>query len=423
MSVAGPLLFTAGRWNVQSRRVSLGLTQTNRLAYSIDGGDLQRVPSNLYADPQRTVAMVGLFHDVIAENLAAEITPSSFTPILVSRALTRQPEGVEPPNLSVALFGRKGQNEGEILDAKWAVIDEASGISTSLPAMENDVARACLVNVLSHGQTVRLYDDVEITVTLDAVRRVQAIALGALRRNSLYDPTVQLDERNWAITLLSVPPGSHSEVSVSGYILTACESGHAVIACEGVRDGSPFLEYAHLTNTGVERRAQARPEMITGWIDRGLRSRTWSRPRASMEPMIDRIREAIAANQRIPFLVGGRITGALPSVAAIAVFAIASISSILRGEDAHAQLELKNMAEEALDWTRWMFGCLDCIGWAKIQLPIAGIHLECPAHLVAPNQVVAYLNDHPEAVRLTERAANDEGPAAYPGAEDGQAPM
>ena len=430
MAVDAHKLTLVSQWNVRGRPpISLFLNERSKFAYSIANTNPEPILPYLYSNDRRTRVIIDLFRDVIAENLRKSVTSSSFVPVFESRVCIKRGEEYVPlDKLNVALFGQGNPETKEILDARWGIYNETDD-STAIVEIDTshmeDSVRKCLVNVLCHKQTPKLYSSeyVMALATLNAKGKIQSIALKVLgQKTSLYNENLPLDENHWAITLISVQSGITSNEQGTGG-----DSGHAMIACEGVKDGRPFLTYMHLTKKKGD--VQARIETITGFID-ALHGPTWVRTKAAVENMFRPIQEAAQRNQHLPFMPGRQIPALIApplaaasitgGVVALGFVAAAVISSSIFAPMCPAmsfyiitqvatRAVMSSLGTVAAASFTGGIGALyfriaghryDCLRWTIEQLPAGGIRLQIPSTLFTPNGVVQYLNNHPDAAKL-----------------------
>ena len=120
----------------------------------------------------------------------------------------------------------------------------------------------------------------------------QRITKVVLHFFSLIDGSVLLDERNWAVTLVS----------------PSIFSSHAMLACEGVENRKPFLRYVHFTQNPRQRHPKVTSH--EGQIESfdaiaPLSSRNGPTIRRSRELVKNLLRFAQdRVNQRLPFMSG-----------------------------------------------------------------------------------------------------------------------
>lgn len=128
-------------------------------------------------------------------------------------------------------------------------------------------------------------------VTCGVDGRVQSVAL--MRKYFwTLDENIEIDNHNWAVTFVSARNGFAS----SGRTI---QTGHAMIACEGVNDNSLFLKYIHLTTLRGEgdqerRTNQARVELLlrASPMTNMLNGPTWVRHRTSVERLVESAEQA-----------------------------------------------------------------------------------------------------------------------------------
>lgn len=257
-----------GQWDLPGKSICL-FRETNRLSFSTTGltGKRSSFTPKLY-DLERATWLVQKFHHTIGVNLEREECHSScFLPVL---CLPVQ----NAPEKTVALFGRVDTThhpEGEVKWLRYGIIEGAT--SQSFEAKNTDsIFQNFIKNAPSANQ--QLYEPVLdkknspildkrgqpvlqesvnsyamntyakrfcVQVEKEESQRVKNVALCYL---SQIDGKTPLNEDHWAVTLVS------GKVCTGLGLFTRIFRGvvgHALLACEGVRDGKPFLEYVHLT--------------------------------------------------------------------------------------------------------------------------------------------------------------------------------
>jgi hypothetical protein len=321
---------TVDQWNVSGKQIIL-FRQTDetgaKLKYKIEDeqSSLVEIPAHLYSTVDRIYNIVPQFRSFIEANLHRSIEPSSFVPIVESCAWTKRLEQyVEVAHLKVALFGHGDSSTKTLHEAHWGIFNaqDNSTKTVVVQKIEGDL-QECLVNVLFNRYHVSFYEDHRIEVSLDSDGQVLSLALTILSRpSSVFDKSIHLDENNWAITLISTPQLFTGE---------RVSSGHAMIACEGVKESCQFLKYAHVTKNpekgGTNKSfGGARVETLEKERVRRKDMRngpTWRRPRSVVENILVLAQKAQQERQVIPFAIGKNIYKIAFPVASICLVAAA----------------------------------------------------------------------------------------------------
>jgi hypothetical protein len=447
------------RWNVSGKQIVLFRQDDEtsaKLKYRIEDEQTNAVeiPSRLYSNIYRTCNNVLLFHDVIQANLHHSIEPYSFIPVLESTAEIKQLEQYVPiEHLKVALFGRGDSNTKTVHGAHWGIFNERDN-STKIvlvQKIEGDL-QECLVNVLCNRYYVSFYADHRIEVSLDSDGQVQSLALTILSRPSFYsifDTSVSLDENHWAVTLISTKQNFTQE---------RIHAGHAMIACEGVKEGCKFLEYVHITKRAEKGDTNksfsgARVEALERVNRQDIRNGpTWRRARSAVENILVLAQKAQQERQILPFALGKNIykmafpVGSICLVIA-SIFAarydyrnilafhsyfyvdnslisfmlhrIISMSQTARSffwswgftyryglgkslRRAGTSLMTASLAGASAYVSKKLSDRYDCLSWAVEQLSKAGVHIRLPLSIVTPNSAIEYLNLHVKVVVLKD---------------------
>ena len=302
------------QWNVSGKQIVLFRQDDEtsaKLKYRVEDEQTNAVEisSRLYSNIYRTCNNVLLFHEVIQASLHHSIEPYSFIPVLESTAKIKQLEQYVPiEHLKVALFGRGDSNTKTVHGAHWGIFNEQDNSTkiVEVQKMEGDL-QECLVNVLFNRYYVSFYADHRIEVSLDSDGQVQSLALTILSRpSSVFDKSVSIDENHWAVTLVS---------SRQFFSRKRINAGHAMIACEGMKEGCKFLEYVHVTKKPEEGDTNkslsgARVEVLKQEEVRRKdirNSPTWRRPRSTVENILVLAEKAQQKRQMIPFAIGKNI--------------------------------------------------------------------------------------------------------------------
>ena len=226
------------------------------------------------------------------------------------------------PETQVALFGHvdtRNNPAGELKGMRWGVLNTLTGEEQTFevrdPGAELFIRNAPLHN---RPMTIPVVDDQEIPVLdqngaqisrqvpdhtdhfafsyyanrfsisfdLDTSQRIQSIAIHCV---SLMDRSVRLTENNWAVTVVSAKQCSRNFFTQ----MFSPAIGHAMVACEGVQQGKPFLKYIHATSSP---RLEPNEDQLTSYegliVDFDMRTPldtvngpTWIRSKALVQHM------------------------------------------------------------------------------------------------------------------------------------------
>jgi hypothetical protein len=259
----------------------------------------------------------------------------------------------------------------------------------------------------------------KIILTYDLENRIQSVVL---KRMSFFDRELELDEQHWAITVLS-------SKGCSG-LIESLDCGHAMIACEGVKNNRQFLKYVHIT-TRNEKEAgpdlnrksdEARVEILRQEVP------TWPRPKCAVEKMLCPIEKAQEEKRYVRFAVYRDVPATLVPVAMAVTIASVVVSGIwcsmaVAGALTNPALSalgvlrvvaisyakccvapvLANTVQGGLDISAGVIKIENkhhCLSWSLAQLPTAGIYLSLPSNVMVmtPHQTVEYLRSNPSAV-------------------------
>ncbi len=223
--------------------------------------------STLY-DTNYAVTLIKMFHQTIGINLTKEsLNATCFLPKLSLQAY-------QAPEIQVALFGHvdtRVNPAGEVKWLRWGVFNTDTKVEQTLDIEENDLAKLfiyhapttnrahleqeldengsplldskgkpCLKPASDHYAMTNYTKRFRVVVSRDADKCIEKVIL---QRISLLDKQVVLDDDNWAVTLVS---GKYSSQNSLNRFFCK-NTGHAMIACEGVKKGQSFLHYVHLT--------------------------------------------------------------------------------------------------------------------------------------------------------------------------------
>ncbi|HEX4838886.1 MAG TPA: hypothetical protein VFU89_00410 [Rhabdochlamydiaceae bacterium] len=450
------------RWNVNGKQITLFYQDdetSTKLKYRIEDGQSSPVEihPHLYSTVDRIYDIVPWFHDVIQANLQHSIEPSSFVPIVESGAWTKRLEQYVPiGHLKVALFGHGDSSTKTLHEAHWGIFNaqDNSTKTVVVQKIEGDL-KECLVNVLFNRYHVSFYKDHRIEVSLDSDDQVQSLALTILSRPcSAFDKNVHLDENHWAVTLISTKQDFTQEL---------IHAGHALIACEGVKEGCKFIEYAHVTKKPEKGDTNkslsgARVEVLKELFSIERNGPTWRRPRSAVENILVLAQKAQQDRQIIPFAIGKNIYKIAFPIASIclvaaAIFAarydyrtflafhsafyikdslmsymlhrIISMSQTARSffwslgftvrhdgsansglgrplRKAAISLVTASLVGASAYVSKKLSDRSDCLSWAVEQLSKAGVPIQLPLSIITPNGAIEHLNKHSKNIVLKD---------------------
>lgn len=256
-----------------------------------------QVSRTLFADWDKLRSILRTFQNVIEANLQAVMTVHSKTdkekdlteevgccvPSLYDHVWTAR-NGSEQSikHIMVALFGHVVKNaQGQpIIDrAWWGSLNTTTGVCRRLPiAYLSASVEEYLLNTLVYKYPVSIYGNrVKVIATLGPDDGIKSLALTLFERMSLFDLNRPLDERNWAVSLI------YQRTTLTCY--NYCDTGHALIACVGVENGRQFLEYFHITITGVSEACGAKVETKTSYVPSGQAGYTWGKSSEDVQRM------------------------------------------------------------------------------------------------------------------------------------------
>jgi hypothetical protein len=328
-------------WNIGQRTISLFYGARNTLV-AVDGRDGTREPflSTLYS-VEYAANLIEMFHRTIQVNLEREgINDYCFLPKLCI-------EAQNAPEITVALFGDRdtsSNDEEEPRVLRWGVFNSSTreeypvetndplseifirhAPATDIPHMRlvldaNGQAimkdgKAVMEPAFNHYAMTSYAKRFGVVIERDATDRIQNVVL---HRVSLLDKNVLLDHTNWAVTLVSTKSSSQTQNILGRWL--GEYAGHAMLACEGVEEDTPFLRYIHLTQNPRERIPNlAADQAQIESFDRStpldtVNAPTWVRSKALVENMFIFVTEL--ENQPVKFALygnafssGGRILG------------------------------------------------------------------------------------------------------------------
>lgn len=358
-----------------------------------------RFSSGIY-DMSYAANLVQMFHQTIAENLKKEKLHSScFLPKWCMEA--QNASGVQ-----VALFGRVdtiSNPAGEVRGMRWGIFNSStkeeqflevtdplartfihhspntnrSHMISKIDKNGNSVAKPAPDHYAMTAYAKRFC----VVVEQDSSGRIQNVAL---RRISLIDKNVFLDDNNWAVTLVSARTSSQG---FWGQLLGRV-TGHAMLACEGVEQEIPFLKYVHLTQNPQEKNPDlASDEAQIEIFDREtsletINGPTWLRPKNLVKNMFSFVDGM--KNDRVKFAFYGTFFASLRMFGDVA---FASTSQLL-DIDAAAPLLLRIARREAqVPHT--------CLQWASKIAEKCGIIFARTKSLRTPIEKVTSLHSNP----------------------------
>lgn len=224
----------------------------DQFAYKVED-NLSIFKSSLY-NKSYALNLISMFHETVGINLERGRAHSScFLPRAVMEAHNN-------PDVLVALFGYVDVTNsvtGELKGMRWGVYRKSTQVERTLEVGENDLARTFVENAPSSNHELlndKNGDPIKrghFAMTSYAARYCPVVTEDnrvlqvALRYVSLLDKKVFLDEENWALTLVSTKQMGRTFITE---MFDGDRIGHAMAAFEGVKEGKPFLKYAHLIN-------------------------------------------------------------------------------------------------------------------------------------------------------------------------------
>ncbi|HVX00502.1 MAG TPA: hypothetical protein VHA52_08725, partial [Candidatus Babeliaceae bacterium] len=408
------------------------------LEFSVKEGDREicneDIPPYLYTNIDRTCHIIGRFRDVIHANLLSSIEPFSFMPALETYAWSNiSGEAVPLGHLRVVLFGRGDPKTDVLHEARWGVFNESDDSCKIFEIHKIEGAiRECLLNVLLHRLNIASYAGrLRVEATLDSDNKVESLALLILNRVSFFDKNISLNEERWAMTLISAQPGSESDINIKNLLSFNWRMGHAMIACEGVKDGCQFFKCLHLTKNKADQclagaPGQARIKIKKEFVTNTLNGPTWIRPKTVVESILHTVQEADKHSVTVPFAMGRKIPelaapfgvqGCVAASITAIYFSYKALSYLLHPMcpsmpisfyfhgalfDKSLRLPLATLATTGIGTLalKRVAKRYDCLQWALEQLQEAGIKFKLPWNIITPNAAVQYLNEHPEVVTL-----------------------
>lgn len=271
--------------------------EEDRFSFSIGGvNEKKRSFKPKYCDMSSAVKLIDRFSRVIGVNLEKQQVESCcFLPFCILPV-----ENV--PGCDVAVFGKVTNPHPTQLSAEWVRCAVSMPGKPSFPIERANLKGnfdLFLIEALSHNQLIKktpigsenpsLCEESSDSRPMDAYfKRFRILAEKdekdqitqlMIQTVSVFDSTIVLNENQWAITLVSTTTSSGQNVF-----------GHAMLACEGVRKGLPFLEYVHLIQNSDQKEK-------TAHIERFPRPRpfetkngpTWRRSKEAVENLFHAI--------------------------------------------------------------------------------------------------------------------------------------
>jgi hypothetical protein len=429
-----------GSWNVGGKDVTVFRKESSLVFETLD----ESKPLNLkdFYGMQQSVKLVEIFHDVIQSNLEDGIGETAFLPFLRTQGFVEKELNgrgkCEPLNMQVVLFGNTSSGPTNMVGGRWGVFNFSKKEITHFPIDDssgealNFLRRVPTSSKEKYESYVKQFKPV---MNIDDDGKVGSIALKFI---SLYDPKVVLDEERWAITVLST-----KTPTVAG----CCNTGHAVIVFEGLIDGHPLFQRAHITTihsrTGSDKdrkpnEARAsirgpRDEEEKNWLINGeglAKGPTWTRPRHLVEEVMGAIGDAQAGRRYVKFSMakdvatsssnlfsrvvlpsfGAAVAGTVaigaciykypcepvaPARVVSAVYGVsaAAFGAVCIGSFSFASRGLLNAgpANEEVS---------NCASWVRDQLKIAKIYVSVPTFNLTPYSMIEHLNYNEQNVVL-----------------------
>lgn len=252
---------------------------------------------------KRAEKLITIFHDVIQANLEEKIHSQAFLPLLLIEGhRSFESNGkihYKPhPMKQVALFAKHASGNNRFFGKRWAVLDLVSREVTTYPVEEtNKEAYAFLTDILKKIRNPSKDKYTQFVKTFLPVLEYEGdqVISVAMRCVSMYDSTVPITERNWAITVISTLKGHGSRWNKEDqYCEPDLSPSHAMIACEGLKEGERYTKYIHLTNVkdqkderDINRQlTEARVEVKGKLRSKTINGPTWIRSRNLVEKML-----------------------------------------------------------------------------------------------------------------------------------------
>lgn len=275
---------SVSKWEIERNSGAL-FYEPNKNYFEFSNGNTKRTFKTLY-NGYYAVSLVSLFHNTIGINLKNEATVKSacFFPKLCTQADGEM-------NIQVALFGYE-DDANKLQGLRWGVYDDEEQKEYTFEVEEDDVIARTFVHdvpTTNHPNSEKPYEmdayarHFRVSLIRDDHRRIQKIAL---RYVSLLDPTTNLDEDKWAVTLVSTMN------STQGFFSKFIEGkvGHAMLACEGIKEGQPFFRYIHFRQVAssigrIESFERIRP------LENAINGPTWVRPRSLVQNMLNYVEQ------------------------------------------------------------------------------------------------------------------------------------
>lgn len=308
-------------WTVgESSKKHVCLFRTpNHFSFSSEGplGKQSTFKHKLY-DSEYATNLVSMFRRTIGVNLEKEEAhPSCFLPKLVTSVINK-------PEIQVALFGQidtRNNHAGDLKGLRWGVLNTSTSQEQTFevrdPIAELFMRTAPLTNTPKMGpafdkekkpildvngtQVIQeMLEDQDhyaftffarrfsVSLDCDTDDGIRGVSLHCV---SLFDRSVRLTQRDWAVTLLSSP---YDFLRKWGECFSGIgNTGHSWIACEGVNENGPWMKYIHATINPRYKKIKLNPdEGIVEIFDMNrpsigtMNGPTWIRSKALVENMI-----------------------------------------------------------------------------------------------------------------------------------------
>ncbi|CUI16794.1 hypothetical protein PNK_1177 [Candidatus Protochlamydia naegleriophila] len=227
---------SVSKWEIERNSGAL-FYEPNQNYFEFNNGNTKRTFKTLY-NGYYAISLVSIFHSTIGMNLKNEtiVKSACFFPKLCTQADGEM-------NIQVGLFGYEEDGANQLQGLSWGVYDDDEQKEYTFEVEEDDVVARNFVRyapTTNHPNSEKPYEmdayvrHFRVSLIRDDNRRIQKIAL---RYVSLLDPTINLDEDRWAVTLVSAMN------STQGFFSKFLEGkvGHAMLACEGIKKANLFL--------------------------------------------------------------------------------------------------------------------------------------------------------------------------------------
>lgn len=398
------------KWTVKGQEIFLS-REDDRLIMKQESREALTVSGILCRKIEDEICIIKRFYPLIQANLEEKVCALSICPILYTKVHSLQDGQLIPSaTLRVALFVQK-----ELLDTPlpaykykpyFGIYDKTTKKVTGCKVDSEEISRFILEFQSKATTAEKNIYAKDFVVVLEFSRTgdresIQSIEL--VRHRSLYNRDIVLTERCWAVTVISkqATKKSRKYICVGG----PKESGHAMIACEGVSRGRRFLSYAHITilkdpagrdsdRSENEARVEVRDRETP--FANALNGPTWSRSKNFVEQMLHNIKRAEEDHEYVKFSrlsspaqgVLGPLSlgGCILSIPLM--FLVPPVGYALGLGSWTSFLAMGGLSEEGRPW--------NCTIWVLYQLARNKIFTpDLHPSLTSPNSLISHLQSHP----------------------------